>query len=827
MSNVGYATLSIIPSAKGFGPALSGLVDAPVAQSSAKTSKSFGNAFTGALGGIVKVGAGAIGVVGGLVAGLSIKGGIARQLQIENAQAKLSGLGHSTAAVTQIMDNALASVKGTAFGMGEAASVAASAVAAGVKPGKDLERTLKLTGDAATIAGLDMSSMGAIFNKVAANNKLSGEEVLQLQKQGFPILKMVADQYGVTQAAASKMVSEGKVDFATFQNAIEASVGGAALKSGDTTVGAFANMKAAFSRFGVVLTSWFMPLLKNVFTAIGDAVDALTAILKPWAETFGAIFQAKAAPAIAEFGTKAIAFFGRIGEAAGSLGSSPAFASITSSFSNIGAALGPVIGGLVGLMAPLLKHIPLLGQAFTGLTGPIGLVIGLIASLFAASPALREAIGSAFGSLMKIVGDLAATLGPAIGGILGAFTPLMALLGDTLAPIITQVMSTISGVIATSMPTIVALVSAVASVFAALVPVVASVLAAVLPLVNTLIAQLGPILSDLITAILPALVPLISTVGAYFATLAPIIGQVLTAIMPLVSVLLSELAPIITELISTVLPPVVALFGEILTAVLPLIATLADLLIPVIQMLMPIVVTVFGVVGDVIKGLMPVVTTIFGIITSVIRSAMTIIQGIIEVVTGLISGNWGKVWSGLGKILSGAWDLIVSVLKGALDLVVGLFANIIPTLFNAGKNIVEGLINGIKAVAGKIGEALLKPIKGAIEGVKNFLGIHSPSRLMMSIGAFTTEGMARGLESGAERVADASAALIPALPDSFTSPEVDGGGIAGVLAAAANRGGGDQWSIEYNDHSTSHEDKQSKLLKAQTIMEQTVAARRG
>src|SRR5690606_24195367 len=141
----GYATLTIIPSAQGFASALGSEVDNPVSKSSKKACKSFGGAFKGALGSIVKVGAGAIGVVGGLVGALSIKGGIARQLQIENAQAKLTGLGHTTEGVKQIMDDALAAVKGTAFGMGEAASVAAAAVAAGVKPGKDLERTLKLT----------------------------------------------------------------------------------------------------------------------------------------------------------------------------------------------------------------------------------------------------------------------------------------------------------------------------------------------------------------------------------------------------------------------------------------------------------------------------------------------------------------------------------------------------------------------------------------------------------------------------------------------------------------------------------------------------------
>ena len=117
--------------------------------------------------------------VGGAISAGLYKG-LGRLTAIEQAQAKLKGLGHSAQSVSTIMDNALASVKGTAFGLEEAASVAASSVAAGIKPGKDLEKTLKLVADASTIAGRDMGSMGLIFNKVIAQGKVQGDELMQL-----------------------------------------------------------------------------------------------------------------------------------------------------------------------------------------------------------------------------------------------------------------------------------------------------------------------------------------------------------------------------------------------------------------------------------------------------------------------------------------------------------------------------------------------------------------------------------------------------------------------------------------------------------------------
>ncbi|GAP53958.1 tape measure protein [Arthrobacter sp. Hiyo6] len=163
------------------------------------------------------------------------------------------------------MNDAMAAVKGTAFGMDEAATVAASAVAAGVKPGKELERTLKLTGDAATIAGVGMGDMGAIFNKVASSNKIQGDVIAQLNDAGIPIVQMLGKELGTTAEETLNLASEGKINFETFQKAMESGLGGAALKSGDTLQGAFKNTMASVSRIGASLLSGVYPKIREFF----------------------------------------------------------------------------------------------------------------------------------------------------------------------------------------------------------------------------------------------------------------------------------------------------------------------------------------------------------------------------------------------------------------------------------------------------------------------------------------------------------------------------------------------------------------------------------
>src|SRR5699024_3380514 len=128
----------------------------------------------------LKVGALAGGAaVAGAFTGSLVKG-FNRLKDIENAEAKLTGLGHSAASVQSIMDNALASVKGTSFGLGEAAGLAGTLVASGIKPGQELEKTLKLTADSATIAGRELGYMGLIWGSVAAKGKLQGDDAMQL-----------------------------------------------------------------------------------------------------------------------------------------------------------------------------------------------------------------------------------------------------------------------------------------------------------------------------------------------------------------------------------------------------------------------------------------------------------------------------------------------------------------------------------------------------------------------------------------------------------------------------------------------------------------------
>ena len=131
---------------------------------------------------------------GTALAGITIAKGFGRLVGIDDARAKLQGLGHDAQTIETIMDSALTSVKGTSFGLDEAATTAANAVAAGIKPGQELTKYLSMTADAAAIAGTSMSEMGSIINKVQTGQTVYTEDLEQLADRGLPVYQWLAEE---------------------------------------------------------------------------------------------------------------------------------------------------------------------------------------------------------------------------------------------------------------------------------------------------------------------------------------------------------------------------------------------------------------------------------------------------------------------------------------------------------------------------------------------------------------------------------------------------------------------------------------------------------
>ena len=270
--------------------------------------------------------------IGGL--GTALTKGFGRLNSIDQATAKLEALGNSGSDVENIMDNALASVKGTAFGIGEAAGTAATMVASGVEPGKELESVLTGVADSAAIAGVGMDEMGLIWGKVAAKGKLDGETLAQMLERQIPIYDILAEKTGNTSEEIADMVSKGQISFETFADAMNDYVGGGAVRMGQTFSGAVDNMWAAAGRLG---EAFLAPAFGSAPEAIGkitDGIDGLTEKVKPAAQEWAN----NLAPHLESFGRN-------IGP------------QVNAAMSTLGDTLGAV-GPLIGELASAMGNVP-------------------------------------------------------------------------------------------------------------------------------------------------------------------------------------------------------------------------------------------------------------------------------------------------------------------------------------------------------------------------------------------------------------------------------------------------------------------------------------
>ena len=220
--------------------------------------------------------------------GTALVKGFDRLKAIETAQAKMRGLGNDADTVAKAMDNSLAAVKGTAFGLGDAATAAGQLMAANIKPGKELEKVLKTVGNNAAAAGVGFDEMGSIFAKAATQaNGVQNDILAQLADKGIPIYQALAEQMGVTAGEVFKMASEGKVDFATFSAAAKAAAGTVADEMGNTTTGSFNNLMAAMGRLGAKILQDIFPLIGPLFQNITKWLDEAIVHVEPLVAAFG------------------------------------------------------------------------------------------------------------------------------------------------------------------------------------------------------------------------------------------------------------------------------------------------------------------------------------------------------------------------------------------------------------------------------------------------------------------------------------------------------------------------------------------------------------
>lgn len=757
--------------------------------------------------------------------GVTLVKGFNRLVGIDTAKAKLKGLGHDAGSVENIMNSALESVKGTSFGMDEAATTAANAVAAGIPPGKELTRYLSLTGDAAAIAGSSMSEMGSIINKVSTAGKAYNGELQQLSDRGLPIYQWLAEEANTTADAIFDMASNGEISSEMLLNAIEKNIGGAAKIMGEESFSAaIANIGADIARIGA-----------NFLDAGGQAGGFFSTV-KPLLTDFRgylAQVEEKAADLGVKFGQAFNNFIATLADLKARFdGLSPSMQGVILKAVGIGAAIAVGIGPALKIAGSLISGFGTLTTIASLLLSPIGLVVAGIAALavafgvaMATSEEFRGKVFGAFQTMVGVVSNVVATLSPilqtmwegaksgvssfaetvgsrlisafqliitvvstvvtAVGEFVSGivqgfqsaggevntlstlflgFNPVLQMVMLILSEFGPQIAQGFSQIASMAMPMLNMLGQALGQLAAAVIPMVMNVISALLPIVMSL----GTTIMEIAMAVIPILIDvfmqLVPIVMSFVNTIAGIIAQV----APLVSILLGALMPVLKMLIETIL--------NIVKAVAPALIAIIGAVIAIFQAIIPVVMavltTVVNVMANIIAAITPIIAFVAGVIStiiSIIAPIVTFIAGIIRsifsVITPIVSFVSG-VFSTVFSIISGVWRNVFGIVTGvirSISSIISTLSGIVSGVFNKIFSIVSGVMNRVSSVVTGVFSAIQSAWSGLTGFVSGvFSGIGSAVQTLVD----QVKGFVNGVISGI----NAAVGLINKIPGVSISP---------------------------------------------------------
>jgi phage-related protein len=474
------------------------------------------------------------------------------------------------------------------------------------------------------IAGEDVSgALDSLFQVSQATgvgmNELASSAQAQapaLQALGFTYEDTIAlvgglDQAGLNSTAVMSSMSRGLVTLArdgeepqaAFQRItgeIEALVG-----AGDQA----AAIDLAAGIFGTRGATQFVGAVESGTVALGDLMGGLNAtddtILGVGRDTMDF------AEAWTLVKNQALAFLEPIGSLV---------------FSGLGQAMLAVSDGLGQLPAffePIMPLLLAVGSAFTSAFGGVGESFGPLIPQFlelaaSVSPLtiVLQALAPSLPMLAGLLGELAATVGGALGQALAVVMPLL-----------TQVAGIVAGALGQA-------------------------LGIVIPIIVELVGVLGPILGTVLEALMPVLGLVAGFLGQVFTAVSPLI----TAVLALAEPLLGLLAPVL-QLVGALLTPLIGLLLAIVTPVL-------DLAIGLIEWLMPGIMLVVGGITALVGWLVEGITWFVNLVTGAEDAGADL-----EAFLGGFEGMVGDFFAGIGGWLVDSGEALI---QGFIDGIMGM-----------------------------------------------------------------------------------------------------------------------------------------------------------
>ena len=274
------------------------------------------------------------------------------------------------------------------------------------------------------------------------------------------------------------------------------------------------------------------------------------------------------------------------------------------------------------------------------------------------------------------------------------------------------------------------------------------------------VAQMGIILIDSAVELLPEFVNVgISLLESLIGALLDNIDAIVDAAIEIGMALISSFIQVIPELI---------------VAGIEIIAALIDGITEMIPELIPVAVEcIFAIVDGLLENLPELLTAAIQIILALALGLIDAIPDLIGYIPEIVSAIVEAIIDNLPLLITACFEIMLAIGTGLLDCIGQLTQNIPEILTKLkdeflehdwseiGSNIIDGIKNGLIDAGKNLWEGAKETVTGLVDGITDFFGIHSPSRLMRDrVGVNIAAGIGVGFEEEMGTVTDDAVAAM-------------------------------------------------------------------
>ena len=592
--------------------------------------------------------------------------------------------------------------------------------------------------DSADMAIRDMADNA---NKMGTSMEMIQNAYQGFSKQNYTMLDNLKLGYGGTKAEMERLLADAekisgiKYDISNLNDVYSAIhviqqelgiTGTTALEAGETIEGSFNSLSASWENFiaGLGNPDADMKLLvDNLAKGISGAITNVIPVINNMVSVLPTVMDA---------------LIGAVNDMLPTL-----ITTFTELITQVINAIVQLLPTLIPMVVETLKSV--INTLVENLPLIIDAVILLVTEVI---KALSEMLPQLIPTIIQAIVDIANSLLENLPIILDAVLKIVLGIADSLLvngiPILINALpQLINGIINFLVGSIPMLIEASIQLFMALVNAIPLIIEA---LVNALPQIITAIVNGLITAtpllieasiqLFMALVQAIPVIAVELVNAFP---QIITAVMTGLGQLLLQIG----EWSGALLSKVVSFFGDLISTGATKTSEFVTKIVDFIKQLPEKIGYWLGfVIGTVAKFVTEFPAKAKEAGTNFVNNLINFIKNLPDKIHNLLTtivtkvAEWGVNLATTGK--NGATQLFNAVVNGVREL---------PNrIVDIGKNIVEGLWNGITNAKDWLVGKISSFAGGVVNGFKDALGIHSPSRVMAGLGVYITQGLGVGIE---------------------------------------------------------------------------------